>query len=245
VTCTRAPRPSTRPAGRPLRAVLVVGALAALAGCGGGGSSDAAATTTAAKAPSGCDAPPFPIQLGVGEGTKPAAFEVTSAAAQRVSILPGKMAFNASEMSGLTSQAEVSPLGQYTVFVSDGEIDTAPLESNREGVVADGSATVAAVRVVPAAEGGFVEGEVVAPTVELGYETRSHQVPVKAAIVPKDSNEDLELTDDVTGTVTVLEVDEDSICVDVDVTIAGDQGGRIDGVVLAPVFRADNSYFVN
>jgi hypothetical protein len=112
-------------------------------------------------------------------------------------------------------------------------------------VVADGSATVAAVRVVPAAEGGFVEGEVVAPTVELGYETRSHQVPVKAAIVPKDSNEDLELTDDVTGTVTVLEVDEDSICVDVDVTIAGDQGGRIDGVVLAPVFRADNSYFVN
>jgi hypothetical protein len=148
-------------------------------------------------------------------------------------------------MSGLTSQAEVSPLGQYTVFVSDGEIDTAPLESNREGVVADGSATVAAVRVVPAAEGGFVEGEVVAPTVELGYETRSHQVPVKAAIVPKDSNEDLELTDDVTGTVTVLEVDEDSICVDVDVTIAGDQGGRIDGVVLAPVFRADNSYFVN
>jgi hypothetical protein len=41
----------------------------------------------------------------------------------------------------------------------------------------------------------------------------------------------------------VLKVDR-TACVDVDVTCGG-QGGRIDGVVLAPVFRADNSYFVN
>ncbi|WP_421120584.1 hypothetical protein ACE2AJ_04520 [Aquihabitans daechungensis] len=241
---TRAPGSMPRPAGRSLRVVLVAGALVALVGCGGGGGDDAAATTTAPKAPEGCDAAPFPIQLGVGEGTAGSSFEVADAAAQRVAILPGKMAFDAGEMAGLTSQAAVSPLGQYTVYVSDDTIDTAQLEGNGEGSVADGSATVAAIRVVPAAEGGFVAGEVVAPTGELGYVTRSDQVPVRAAVVPKGSKEPLTVTDDLTGTVTVLEVGDESICLDVDLTIAGAQGGQIDGVVLAPVFRAGDSYFM-
>ncbi len=229
---------------RSLAIALAAGAVLTLAACGGGGGDGAAASTTAAKAPAGCDAAPFPIQLGVGDGTKPSTFDVTDPAAQRVAILPGRMAFDASEMAGLSSQAAVSPLGQYTVYVSDEQIDTAQLEGNDEGRVADGSATVAAVRIVPAAEGGFIEGEVVAPTGELGYETRSEQVPVQAAIVPKGSKDPLELTDDLTGTVTVLQVGEDHLCVDVDLTVAGPQGGRIDGVVLAPVFRAGNSYFV-
>jgi hypothetical protein len=227
-------------AGVALLATVLIG----LAGCGGGGGDGAAATTTAPKAPKGCKGTPFDVRLGVGEGTEPKAFEVADAAAQRVSILPGSMAFDASEMAGLTSKAKVSPLGQYTVYLSGDVIDTTQLEGVDAGNVADGSATVAAVRIAPAAEGGFVEGEVVAPTGELQYETRSKQVPVTAAIVPQGAKGGMELTDDLTGTVTVLEVGEDAICVDVDLTIAGEQGGRIEGIAQAPVFRAGDSFFV-
>jgi hypothetical protein len=237
-------RPSAR---RTVGVVILAGTLVGLvglAGCGGGGGGDAAATTTAPKAPAGCKDTPFDVQLGVGEGAKPKAFEVADAAAQRVSILPGSMAFDASEMAGLTSKAKVSPLGQYTVYLSDDVIDTTQLGGVDEGHVADGSATVAAVRIAPAAEGGFVEGEVVAPTSELQYETRSKQVPLVAAIVPEGADGAMQLTDDLTGTVTVLEVGEDDICVDVDLTIAGEQGGRIDGIVEAPVIRAGDSFFV-
>jgi hypothetical protein len=233
-----------RPVRRVVGVALVAGALVGLAGCGGGGGSDAAATTTAPTSPKGCEDVPFDVQLGVGEGAEPKAFEVADAAAQRVSILPGSMAFDASEMAGLTSKAKVSPLGQYTVYLSDDVIDTTQLEGVDEGNVADGSATVAAVRIAPAAEGGFIEGEVVAPTGELQYETRSEQVPVTAAIVPAGAKDGMQLTDDLTGTVTVLEVGDDAVCLDIDLTVAGAQGGRIDGVVQAPVFRAGDSFFV-
>lgn len=227
----------------PLGAAMLAALVVAASGCGGGGS-DAAATTTAAKAPAGCGADAGSIQVGVGEGAAPAAFDVAQAAAQRVAMIPGEMAFDASEMAGLASKAAVSPLGQYTVYVTDGEIDTSSLSEDDKGTVADGSSTVAAIRIIPAAEGGFVEGEVVAPSTELQYETRSEQVPVSAAILPEGSDDALELTDDLTGTVTVLSVDDDAICLDVDLTVAGAEGGRIDGVVEAPVTRAGNSFFV-
>lgn len=228
---------------RVARSLVLGGILLGLAGCGGG-DGGTAATTTAAAGPAGCKEAPTKVELGVGEGTAPTSFTVADAAAQRVAILPGAMAFDASEMAGLTSKAAVSPLGQYTVYLSDGEIDTAQLEGDDEGTVADGSSTVAVVRIDPAAEGGFVEGEVVSPEGELQYEARSDQVPVRAAIVPDGSKGPMELTDDLTGTVTVLEVDDDSICVDIDLTVAGEQGGRIDGTVEVPVFRAGNAFFV-
>ena len=246
MTCDPTARSTTGPRRRARAAAgaaVLAGALLGLAGCGGGGG-DAAATTTAPKAPAGCKAAPTSIQLGVGEGTKPTAFEVADAAAQRVAILPGKMAFDASEMAGLASQAAVSPLGQYTVYLSDGDIDATQLEGDDEGAVADGSATAAAVRIDPAAEGGFVEGEVVSPEGELQYETRSEQVPVRAAIVPEGSKDPMDLDGAVTGTVTVLQVDDERICLDIDLTIAGAQGGRIDGTVQAPVSRAGNAFFV-
>lgn len=230
---------------RPVGAALVAGALLGLAGCGGGGGgSEASASTTAAKAPAGCDAAPFEIQLGAGADAAPAPFAVADAAAQRVAVLPGKMAFDASEMAGLSSQAAVSPLGQYTIYVTDDEIDVAQLKEADDAPVAAPSATVAAVRILPAGDGGFLEGEVVAPSSKLTYETRSAQVPVQAAILPGGSATPLELTDDLTGTVTVLEVGDEDICVDVDLTIAGAQGGRIQGTVLAPVTRAGTSFFV-
>lgn len=229
----------------PVIVVLVAGSLAGLVGCGGGGSgSDGDASATAAKAPSGCEAAPFSVGLGVGAGTEAAPFEVVDAAAQRVSILPGKMAFDASEMAGLTSQAGVSPLGEYTIYLSDGTIPTEDLGGSGYPAVADGAATVAAVRIAPAADGGFLEGEVAAPTGELGYETRSEIVPVRAGIAPEGSASDLELTEDLTGTVTVLQVGRDDICVDIDVTIAGAEGGQIDGIVLAPVTRAGDAFFI-
>lgn len=180
----------------------------------------------------------------LGVGAEPAtSFEVTDAVAQRVPVLPGKMAFDASEMAGLASQAKVSPLGQFTIYISDQEVARDALTGLGYGNAAAGPGTLAAVRILPAATGGFVEGEVAAPSAVADYELRNEQAPVQAAIDGGDADS-LEFTDDVRGTVTVLQVTDESICVDVELTLLGGGGGRIDGIVLAPVVRSGNSFFV-
>jgi hypothetical protein len=214
----------------------------ALAGCGGGSSETGAGTTAAPKTPAGCTATPFDIYLGVG--TKPGTtFNVTDAVAQRVPVLPGKMAFDASEMAGLASQAKVSPLGQYTIYIADHDVPRTELTGLGYGKAAPGTGTLAAVRILPAGTGGFIEGEVAAPTATPDYELRNEQAPVQAAI-GSDTPTPLEFTDQVRGTVTVLQVTDKTICVDIAVTLLGGGGGRIDGIVSAPVVRSGNSFFV-
>ena len=172
-------------------------------------------------------------------------FEVTDAVARRVAILPGEMAFDPSALSGLESKASVTPLAAYSLYLADFTIPRSKLTAGGLGIVEPGDAkTVATLTLVPANEGGFVEGAVVKDG-ELGYETRSTMKPLQLVVLT-DGGAPMPYTD-VAGQAEILQLDEEHLCVDVDVTFSngGDEVYRAKGTVQAPVVRASDSFFYN
>lgn len=227
-------------------AAMCVGALAACGGGGGGGSDAGATTTTAPKLPAACKQPPVTIDLEAG-GTAPAGsstFEVTDAAARRVAILPGEMAFDPADLSGLEKKAAVSPLALYTLYLADFSLSDAALSGVSPNPVTPGDGqTVGALTLVPTTEAGFTEGQVVTDA-ELDYETTT-TFKALGLTVYADGDTTGQAYTDVAGQATILQLSEDTICVDFDVTLEnqGEMVYRAKGAVVAPVVRSADAFF--
>lgn len=219
-----------------------------LVGCGGG-SSDAAdgpTTTSATVLPAACKPAPVTIDLRAG-GDHPAgseSFEVVDAVARRVPILPGEMAFDPAELSGLEKKAAVTPLAAYTVYLADFDLPVDLLEGASPSPVspAEGQ-TLGALTVVPATDAGLAAGDVVVDG-EPDLDARS-TLKTLTLTVFADGDTTAQAYTDVTGQATVLAVDESTLCLDVDVTFE-DQGevvAAMKGVVSAPVVRSADAFF--
>ncbi|MFN8018718.1 MAG: hypothetical protein U0P45_11405 [Acidimicrobiales bacterium] len=239
-----------RPAPGPLAAaaLLAAGSLL-LAACGGGSSGgEAASTTEAPAAPAKCKAPPVTVDLEA-KGDAPAGssdFEVTDAVARRVAILPGEMAFDPSALSNLESKASVTPLAAYSLYMADFRVPRTELTTGGLGVVSPGDGqTLAVLSMVPANEDGFIEGAVVQDG-ELGYESRSSMRPLQLTVLA-DGNATPQAYTDVAGQVEILQLDDEHLCVDMDVTFTNgsDVVYRAKGAIQAPVVRAPDSFFYN
>ena len=219
----------------------------ALAGCGGGGSSSPdAATTTAPAIPAACKKPPVTIDLEAG-GSAPAGsktFEVTSAAARRVAILPGEMAFDPADLSGLEKKAGVTPLALYTLYLADFRLSKAALSGVSMVPVEPGKdQTLGALTLVPTTEAGFSEGDVVTDA-ELGYKATTSFKALSLTVFANGDTTGQAYTD-VTGQATILQLSDKTICVDFDVTLEnqGEVVYRAKGAVLAPVVRSADAFF--
>lgn len=223
-------------------ALLVLG----LGACGGGSEQAADTTTTAPALPAECKAPPVTVDLEAA-GDHPAGaeeFEVTDAVARRVAILPGEMAFDPADLSGLEKKAGVTPLALYTVYLADFEIPRDELSGVGIGQITPGEGeTVGALTLVPADEGGFAEGDVVTDG-ELGYETTTTFTPMQLTVFA-DGDTTGQAYTDVSGEATILQLSEKTICVSFDVTYEnqGEVVYRGKGAVLAPVVRSADAFF--
>lgn len=238
---------------RPSRGVriLFTAALgsALLAACGGGGGSDSSqgATTTAApKVPAACKEAPVTVDLRA-EGEHPAGsktFEATDAVARRVAILPGEMAFDPADLSGLEKKAGVTPLALYTLYLADFEIPRTELSGVGFGQItpADGQ-TVGAITIVPLDEGGFAQGDT-AVDGKFGYDLTTTLTPVGVTVFA-DGDTTGQAYTDTTGQVEILQLDDKTICMDFDLTFEN-QGETVyaaKGTVLAPVVRSADAFF--
>ena len=229
-------------------AVTCTLAVLALGACGGGDDGEAAeeSTTTAPTLPAACQEVPVTLDLQAG-GEHPAgsdAFEATDAAARRVAVLPGEMAFDPSALSGLQAEAKVTPLAAYVVYLADFEIDREQLSGTGFGDLDPGAGqTIGALSILPATEDGLAAGDVVMPG-EPEYETRSTLVTLQLTVFA-DGDTTPQAYTDATGQVEVLQVDDETICVDADVTFenGGEMVYRMKGAVLAPVVRASDAFF--
>lgn len=225
-------------------AVVVLAVVVAACSDGGGGE---VAEEPVGGAPEACIGPPVSMAIGDdGAGNRP--FAVTDAVARRVAILPGRMAFDPAGLSALQSQAGVTPLALYTLYVADFEIDREPLsEVGLVEVEPTTGQTVAALTIVPTDEAGLVEGSVVTDG-DLGYETSAELRPLGLAVLRDEDRlgDQLDEVDEVEGQVTVLQLTDDAVCLEVDVTVraVGQVVAALQGVVQAPVVRASDAFFV-
>jgi hypothetical protein len=225
--------------------VLLALSSAFLAACGGD-DDQAASTTTEPETPTQCVGPPTTVTLEAA-GERPAGgetFEVTDAVARRVAILPGEMAFDPASLSGLENKAAVTPLAMYTLYLADFRLPDDELAGVGFGeVVPPAGKTVGALTMVPQTEAGFTEGDVVTDG-EFDYELRTTLTPLGLTVFT-DGDTTGQAYTDVTGQAEILQLDDESICVDFDVTYEnqGEQVYRAKGVVQAPVVRAADAFF--
>lgn len=226
-------------------AAVALMATVALAGCGGGGSDAEETTTTAAVVPEACKAPPVTIDLQTaGDAATASTFDVTHAAARQVAILPGQMAFDPTELSGLEAEAGVTPLTLYTLYLTDFEPPMTEISgASPNPVVPESGQTSVALTMVPTSEAGLAEGDVVTDA-EVEYETTTTFTTLGLTVLRDGETTGAAYTD-VTGQATILQLSADTICVDFDVTLEN-QGELVysaKGVVLAPVVRSANAFF--
>ena len=226
-------------------AAICVGALAACGG-GGGGSDAGTTTTTGPKLPAACKKPPTTIDLQAGGAAAAGSstFEVSHAAARRVAILPGEMAFDPADLSGLEKKAAVSPLALYTLYLADFGLSESALSGVSPNPITPGKGqTVGALTLIPTTEAGFTEGQVVTDG-ELDYETTTTFRPLGLTVYA-DGNTTGQAYTDVKGQATILQLSEDTICVDFDVTLEnqGEMVYEAKGAVLAPVVRSADAFF--
>lgn len=238
---------SRRPAlPRALLALLLVAV--GVAGCSGDdeGTPDDP-TEGEAAAPAGCQPPPVELTVRGGDGGVGGArgLQVVDAVARRVAIIPGAMVFDPSALSALESQAGITPLALYSLSVSSGEIDREPLAGvGLVEVEPVADETVATLTLIPTDESGLVEGSVLTDG-ELGYDTTAELRPLGLTVLRGEDRIAHEV-DEVEGQVTVLQLTDELICVDVDLTVRelGQIVAELRGVVQAPVVRASDAFFV-
>jgi hypothetical protein len=222
--------------------------LAASTGCGGSGDDGADATTTPeAGAPVGCNGPPAVWDLRAG-GERPAGdmdFTVTDAKARRVPILPEKMAFDPSELGGLESEAQITPLAAYTIYLSDDTIPSEQLSGSGDGLIIPGPGqTIGSITIVPSTEDGFATGDLVVDDV-LTYNTSAELAPLGLTVFTDGDTTPMAFTA-VKGGVEINYLGEDAICITVDVTVedGAEMVYRAGGTILAPVVRAGSARFL-
>jgi hypothetical protein len=222
-------------------------AVLALGACGGGGDDEAApSTTTAPPLPEQCVEPPTTVDLQA-LGEHPAGsetFEVTEAVARRVAILPGEMALDPSALSGLESKAGVTPLALYTIYLADFAVPEDELSGVGLGqITPPAGGTVGALTLVPTTEAGFVAGDVVTDG-EFEFEARTTLTPLGLTVFT-DGDTTGQAYTDVIGQAEILQLDEETICVEFDVTYEnqGELVYRGRGAVLAPIIRASDAFF--
>lgn len=222
---------------------------ALLAACGGGGSSDSsqAPTTTAApKVPAACKEAPVTVDLRA-EGEHPAGsktFKATDAVARRVAILPGEMAFDPADLSGLEKKAGVTPLALYSVYLADFDIPRADLSGVGFGQITPAKGqTVGVITIVPLDDGGFAEGDT-ATDGKISYDLTTTLAPVGVTVYADGDTTGQPYTE-TTGQVKILQLDDKTICIDFDLSLgnAGETVYAAKGTVLAPVVRAADAFF--
>ncbi|HUF84582.1 MAG TPA: hypothetical protein VMQ81_08340 [Acidimicrobiia bacterium] len=235
------------------------GALAALAAAAiTAGFLVGAAPGTAPAAPAGsdgfpakCERPPFTMRLE--SGADPAAggaeFEVADAVARRVPILTGRdePGQTQEELERLEKQAAKTRLAMYQIFVADFRIPRRDVTGEFSGAFPEidpkPGRTAGTISVVPVRARGFKRGDVVRFEDELRYEITTTFSTVGLGV---SSSESEDAIGTLTGRVKILGVDEDQICVDVDLelTNADVLVAAAEGVVTAPVVRAPRqTYF--
>lgn len=232
----------------PRTIALLAATALALASCGGSGSGSGGdeAAEPGSTVPEACASPPVTMDLRSG-GDAPAgseSFEVTDAVARRVAILPGQMAFDPSALSTLEAEAKVTPLALYSIYLADFDIDRSLIEGVGFGDVPTAAGqTLGVLTLVPTDEGGFATGDVVTDG-ELGYDLTTSLTPLSLAVYADGQDLGIAYTD-VAGQVEILALDEETICVQVDVTLTneGELVYAASGTVEAPVVRAADAFF--
>lgn len=247
-------RPRPRSA---LRAVAAVAALV-LASCGGsddgngsGASTEGGATapsTSSQALPAACTKPPLSMRLeALGAApTGGAEFKVTDAAARRVPIVLGEKdgGTDAAATARQIKKAKTSKVALYTLYLADYSIDRKELTGNGFGALKPPpGGTIGTLSIVPSRDIGLQVGDVVTFANKPGYETSTTLSPLGLTI-ESDQHPGPDAYTDITGQVTVLALSDDLICLDIDMEVLGVGGPALaaKGVVVAPVYRAGESF---
>ena len=172
-------------------------------------------------------------------------FPVTDAVARRVPIvLDAKTTSNPKVLERQRNAAAETSLALYTLYIADFRIPRRELEGFSFGVIRPTrTGTIGTLTVVPPKKRGLRAGDVVRDQ-DIQYETTTTLAALGLTVVSR-ANEELRAHTDVQGRVRLVELDEDSICIDVDVEFTN--GGEVvvaaRGVVAAPVVRADEDFY--
>ncbi|RMH84172.1 MAG: hypothetical protein D6683_01995, partial [Actinomyces sp.] len=252
-----------------LAVVAVLVALAALAAACGSGSSDAgdaegtpsslpadadvddaagngtASADAADSLPEGCSLPPVTLRLEAGGPAAAGgpAVTVSDAVAVRVPILPGADLVHSSR-DELIDAAGSTPLALYSLFLADFPIDRSRLGGFTSLKPGPGQ-LLATLSIVPTSPDGFHTGDVADTAGDFAYETVTTFAETQLVVLGGDHPGALAAYDDAGGEVRILHLDEQVLCVDIDLTYTRD-GEMVyagAGVVAAPVLRANDDFF--
>ncbi len=208
-----------------------------------------AAVRGSAAPPASCQKPPVTMRLEA-LGAAPAgaaAFAVTDAVARRVPIVPrpgGGTTEDPKELARLRKEAARTSLALYSVYLADFRIPRRELSGFGFGLVTPkGDGTIATLSLVPTKRRGFSVGDVVRATA-LRYDTTTTFAALSLTVTDATSGTPGAFTD-VEGRVKILALDDDTICVDIDVQflLSGTLVSAARGVVSAPVVRAAPEFF--
>jgi hypothetical protein len=197
----------------------------------------------------GCDAPPTTMRIEaagnpvIGDDR----FEVVDGVARRVAILPKASAdvSNRKARDKLTARAAGTGLALYSVYLADFKIPRRDVEGFTLGRVdPKAGGTIGTLTIVPPKKRGLREGDTVTDR-ELAYDTTTTFGAVGVTVDSDPVPPSTRTFDDVAGRVEILELDDDEICVDVDLefTRDGDLVTAMQGTVAVPVVRAPDTFY--
>ncbi len=230
-------------------------ALALVAAACDSGDSDGSSSTDepnqSGDAPAECDRqPPYSIHAeGLGEPVagRPE-FEVVDAIAQRIPVVPnaegGLLEGEAKEQAD--AEAATTDLAIYAIHAADFPLD--PEEFDGFGFArveppADGA--MAVVSVLPPTAAGMSPGDVITHG-EPEFEATTTFSTLGAYVQTADRGPSESAFTDMVGGVTILAVDDDSICVRADISVmdGDDPVAVIEGVIVADVVRVDDNFYL-
>ena len=170
--------------------------------------------------------------------------EITDAVARRVPILPKAKATTPSEQAALAEQAGKTDLAAYSLYLSDFDIDRTELTGSGFGMITPPEGkTVGVLSIVPPKKQGLKAGDTIAND-PIAYATTTTFAPVQLTVATSEDQTPRAYTD-VKGQVEVLAVDDDQICLAIDVVFEnqGELRYAAKGTVAAPVVRSGPSFF--
>lgn len=233
---------------------LLITLVIVTAACASGdseGSSAADGPSQSADAPAECDRrPPYTIRAeGLNEPAAGAPeFEVTDAVAQRVPVVPnaegGLLEGEAKEQAD--AEAATTDLATYAIHAADFPLDPEEFDGFGFGRVeppADGA--MAVVSVLPPTAEGMSPGDVITHG-DPEFEATTTFATLGAYVQTSDRGPGDNAFTDMTGDVTILALDDNSICVRADVSVmdGDDPVAVIEGVIVADVVRVDDSFYL-
>ena len=198
----------------------------AAAGCGDDDPSAATTDATESGLHHACDDPPTTIALeGVGDQRLgSAAFHVVDAVALRVPLSTG----------------DGSTVDTYALHLADFEIERRNLAYAAAALIPPPDGTLGILTVVPPTEAGLAVGDIVDHDARLSYETTTSPDPLALIVTSTGSSSPPAFRS--FGGVEVLELDDDLLCLSMNVTFADVQGRTVSsvrGAIVAPVVDAE------